>query len=80
MSEKPNPFLRPKKSRRCPVCREPLTGLRKDAIYCSGRCRAQASRERAAQRAKGPWDELWDSLVGKGSQRRTDRVSGGRTG
>ena len=78
MSEKTNPFLRPKKSRRCRVCGLSLQGRRKDAIYCGGPCRAEASRQRAAQKPRGPWDDLWDTLIGKTAHKRTGGPSEGR--
>jgi hypothetical protein len=62
--------------RRCPTCGSSIEDRRKDAIYCGGPCRAEASRERAVQKPRGAWDDLWDGLVGKGSQTRTDRGSG----
>ena len=71
MSEKTNPFLRTKKFRRCAVCGLSLQGRRKDARYCSGPCRAEASRKRAAKKPRTDWDDLWDSLVGKTAHKRT---------
>lgn len=32
---------------RCAICREPLTGKRRGAQYCSNACRQKAARQRA---------------------------------
>ena len=66
-------------TRACLNCGVSMEGRRKNAVYCGGPCRAEASRQRAAERPRGSWDDLWDSLIGKSRQeqpgRASDRVS-----
>lgn len=45
MSHKPS---RPVTRRPCVACAQPFTARRKDARYCSGRCRQRGARARAA--------------------------------
>ena len=60
--------------RRCELCRELLEGRRSDARYCSGACRAAASRARSTPGEPPEW--FWSGWWGVGAQTRTDRPRG----
>lgn len=38
----------------CVMCHATLEGRRRDALYCSGACRAEGGRHRAILRGEGP--------------------------
>jgi hypothetical protein len=67
-------------ARACPVCGEDLVGRRPQARYCSGACRAEASRLRRLL-AGSPVDgfaSIMDREARMRPRNRTDREHGAR--
>lgn len=68
--------------RRCTACGTPLVGKRRNAVYCDGACRAEASRRRRAARLSGAepsswfWSGWWGWPVVPSAQKRTGEGTG----
>ena len=67
-------------SRACPVCGEGMDGRRSHARYCSGACRAEASRLRRllAGEAVDGFTSVRDREDRMARRNRTERGGGGR--
>lgn len=56
----------------CTWCEAVLRGRRRNARYCSGACRAAASRSRAAEPSRPFWTRVGDVKRSQGAQKRTN--------
>jgi hypothetical protein len=59
--------------RRCPVCSASLAGRRRQTRYCSGKCRAEASREERILSGAGA--DGYQTLPEYRARRRTAQVA-----
>jgi hypothetical protein len=64
--------------RRCPICGTSLEGHRRDAVTCSGRCRAERSRLLRILGGTAADGSLTLPDTGWERRKRTDRAGAGR--